>query len=115
MHSNCVGALPIHVAVSNVTNKESVQFCLDEILKPHPEAAKVRDHANRLPLHRALESKADFTFIKALVDVYPKSVIEPYQPNTPNATTISPIVLALERDCDLSTIYFLLQSDPQVL
>lgn len=112
MHSNCVGALPIHVAVSNVTNKESVEFCLDEILKPHPEAAKVRDHSNRLPLHRALESKADFSFIKALVDIYPQSIVEPYQPNTPNATKTSPIALALERDCDLSTIYFLLQSDP---
>ena len=113
--SDCVGALPIHVAVTNMTDKESIQLCLDEILTPHPEATKVRDKANRLPLHRALECNADFAFVKALVETYPKSVLESYQTSEPKSDRKSPLVLAIERDCDLSTIFFLLQSDPSFL
>lgn len=72
------GALPIHVAVGNVTSKDTVQVCLKDILEKHPESARVRDKAKRLPLHRALESNADFSFVKALVDIYPRSVVEPF-------------------------------------
>lgn len=109
---DCVGAFPIHVAVSYLTNKESIQVCLNDILKPHPEAVRVRDSENRLPLHRALESAADFSLVKALVDIYPKSVIEPYQTNNPNSESKSPLLLAVERGCDLSTVFFLVRSDP---
>jgi hypothetical protein len=107
-----VGALPIHVAVSNVTNKDTIQVCLEEVLGKYPESARVRDYDNRLPLHRALESNADFAFVKALVDIYSRSVVEPYLTRGPNSVMKSPMVLALERDCDLSTIFFLLQRDP---
>lgn len=106
------GALPIHVAVGNVTTKETLQVCLEEILEKHPESARIRDNAKRLPLHSALESNADFSFVKALVDIYPKSVVEPYLTKGPNSVMQRPLELALERDCDLSTIFFLLQRDP---
>ena len=112
VRQDCVGALPIHVAVSNVTNKNTVQVCLEEILGKHPESARIRDNAKRLPLHRALESNADFAFVKALVDVYPRSVVEPYLARGSNSAMKSPMAMALERDCDLSTIFFLLQRDP---
>ena len=105
------GALPIHVAVSNVTNKDTIQVCLEEILGKHPESARVRDFDNRLPLHRALESNADFAFVKALVDIYPGSAVEPYLTRG-DSVMKGPLVLALERDCDLNTIFFLLQRDP---
>lgn len=120
--ADCVGAFPIHIAVSHVKNKESIQVCLDELLKHHPQALQVRDNSNRLPLHKALLANADFAFVEALVEAHPKSVIETYQaPSTcccggaKKSKPKNPLALAIEQDCDLDTIFFLLQRDPTFL
>jgi ankyrin repeat protein len=106
------GDLPIHVAVSNMTDKESILLFLDKVLYKFPESAKILDANHRLPIHRALEKKANFEFIKALVEVFPQSAIEAYKPLNSETLPKTPILLAVENDCDLNTIYFLLQRDP---
>lgn len=111
---DCSGALPIHIAVSNITNTEAIQLCLEKVLKPHPQALQIPDNSNRLPLHRALLANANFAFIKALIETYPKSAVETYHARESKRKPEgkSPLVLAIEQDCSLDTIFFLLQRDP---
>lgn len=90
------GALPIRVAVGNVISKDTVLDCLEEVLEKHLDSARVRDKAKRLPLHLALDSKANFSFVKALIDVHPRSVVEPYLTFGANSMVQRPWVLGLE-------------------
>lgn len=93
---NVEDAPPIRVAVGNVISKDTVLDCLEEVLEKHLDSARVRDKANRLPLHFALDSQANFSFVKALIDVHTRSVVEPYLTFGANSMVQRPWVLGLE-------------------
>jgi hypothetical protein len=92
-----------------------MQLVMDQILSPFPDSAMARDNHGRLPLHVALESKAHFVFVKALIEACPESAVEPCNFHDARFASIVPFSLAVAKDCSIDTIYFLLRCDPSVL
>ena len=127
-----LGQLPLHLAVSNchctspveeeVESSSSadgdaiIDLILDRVLKPFPEAAKMRDVYGRLPLHSALMSQADTRVIETLLSFNPSSGVQPCGVMRPATfANALPIVMATEYGCDVGTVYTLLRSDPGVI
>lgn len=128
------GQFPLHLAVRHLTcgSKQSTpestklaertddekhipNLVLEDILKPHPDAASSADHHGNLPLHLAIAAKADFCIIQALVQANPSSGVDPVQSSDSRFDKKPPIYMATEFDCDLSTTYLLLRENPSVV
>ena len=109
------GRLPLHIAISHCRSDGSVDLILEKIWKPHQDACFVRDCFGRLPLHLALMTRADSRLVRALLDAYPSSGVEPCQVVDRKFTHMLPIHMALTNGCDLSTLFMLFREDPTVI
>lgn len=109
------GRLPLHIAISHCRSDGSVDLILEKILKPHQDASFVRDCFGQLPLHLALMTRADSRLVRALLDAYPSSGVEPCQVVDKKFTHAMPIYMALTNGCDLSTLFMLFREDPTVI
>jgi len=107
------GRLPLHIAISHCRSKDSVDFILERIWKPHQGASFHRDYFNRLPLHLALMTRADSRFVEVLLQKYPSSGVEPC--DVVDEQNLLPIHMATTYGCDLSTLFLLVRSDPAMV
>ena len=112
---DCYGRLPLHVAMAHCRDEENIDLVLEQILKPYPEAATLTDHDGRLPLHVGLIHRADFRLLKPLLEANPSSGFTPCRLKGQGCKPKLPILMAIESDCDLSTVYVLIRGDPGVL
>ena len=117
--SNCHGTSPVEEEVESSSSTDGdaiIDLVLDGVLKPFPEAAKMRDVYGRLPLHSALMSRADTRVIETLLSFNPSSGVQPCGVMRPAtlADTL-PIIMAAEYGCDVGTVYTLLRGDPGVI
>jgi Ankyrin repeats (3 copies) len=113
--SDCQGQLPIHIAMANTKTDDAINVVLDQVLRPFPEAATIRDMKARLPLHVGLHAKADFRLVNALLELHPLSKVEICDTRDARYANKAPLWMATGCDCDLSTVYSLLLGDPTVL
>jgi ankyrin repeat protein len=111
-------------STSNSSNKEEsardqmVSLVLKDILDPFPQAAGMRDHRGRLPLHAALMAQSDHRVVLALLEANPFAGVEPCQVLDPpdfTKSTLQPIFMATEYNCNLTIVYTLLRLDPGVI
>jgi ankyrin repeat protein len=105
---DCRGRLPLHVAMEYCRGADTATLVLDKILKPYPEAAAVKENDGRLALHVGLAKRADFCLIQGLLEANPASGFTSFSEKLP-------IHIAMENNCDLSTLYVLLRGDPCVV
>jgi len=105
------GRLPLHWAVAHCHRQNAVVQLLlskdNDILTP--EAAHVRDREGRLPLHAAIAAQADVRVIKALLAAHPEAGVQSSGDRFHHQT---PVQMATQYNCDVSTVFELLRVDP---
>lgn len=105
---DCRGRLPLHVALEYACqDTKSATLVLEKVLKPYPEAAAVKTRDGRLALHLGLSKRVDYSLISGLLEANPASGLTPCEQSEK-----LPAQIALENNCDLSTLYALLRRDP---
>lgn len=131
MQRNSLGMLPLHVAAANF-RQETLSVIISMLWKRYEQASSVRDNSGRLPLHLALQSRADCRLVECLLQSPKKDedslpahfdsssggMVSADTPLQQQSTTILeeyPLLMATEYGCDLSTVYLLLREDPTVL
>ena len=109
------GRLPLHWAVEHCHRQDAVvQLLLREdngIFTAAAAHVRESGHPRRLPLHAAIASRADVRVVKALLRAYPDSGVERCA-TADRFRDKTPVAMATEFDCDLSTVYELLRVDP---
>ena len=109
------GRLPLHIASSHCRSEGSVDLILKQIWEPNQDACFDRDYFGRLPLHLALMTRADFRFVRELLDANPSSGVEQCQVVDERFAHKLPIHMAISHGCDLSTLFMLVRGDPQMV
>ena len=101
------GRYPLHMAIAHCKGEDFVSLVLEKILLPFPEAASEKDENGRLPMHIGLLKRADFRLIQGLLEANPASGTIPC-----GSCGKFPVQIAMENDCDLSTLFALVRGDP---
>lgn len=68
------------------------------MLEKAPDAARIRDVNGKVPLHLAIDTHREFDIISAIVDVFPKGLIEK------NGNGFTPLHSAWRKNLDKSTL-----------
>jgi len=105
--------LPLHVMSTHCVGG-TVDIAAS-ILRRYPEAVSHRDVFGRLPLHVALSNKAETQLVLSLIDEYPASAVEHCMTKDKKFSSIFPLFMATEYDCDLDVIFTLLRKMPILL
>jgi len=115
------GSLPLHLAAAAVGSDDHVDR-VKVILRAYPDAIKLVNEHQLLPMQIALIHGADYDVMKLLIDAYQPALEYPFFPSSDNIPTqflpligMLPFHIACCRNYSLEVIFKLLVESPDTL
>jgi len=108
---NSNGMLPLHLVANG--RGQDMDF-MKKILLENKKAVFVRDKCGRLPLHIAIQSRADFHLIKLLLEANEPAGYENCLSHDEFCNK-TPFCMAAFCKCDLDILYMLLRGNPNIM